>query len=78
MKKMLAKAVALSLVLGGVGFIANDAQAAKIGSGVEVKSAGLGIDGYDVKTNKQLPNGTVLANQKDLDAVNKDANKANI
>ena len=25
MKKMLAKAVALSLVLGGVGFIANDA-----------------------------------------------------
>lgn len=26
MKKMLAKAVALSLVLGGVGFIANDAQ----------------------------------------------------
>lgn len=73
MKKMLVKAVALSLVLGGVGFVANDAQAAKIGSGVEVKSAGLGIDGYDVKTNKQLPNGTVLANQKDLDAVNKDA-----
>lgn len=27
MKKMLAKAVALSLVLGGVGFVANDAQA---------------------------------------------------
>ena len=28
MKKMLAKAVALSLVLGGVGFVANDASAA--------------------------------------------------
>lgn len=31
MKKMLAKAVALSLVLGGVGFVANDALAANIG-----------------------------------------------
>lgn len=29
MKKMLAKAVALSLVMGGIGFVANDAQAAK-------------------------------------------------
>lgn len=28
MKKMLVKAVALSLVLGGVGFVANNAQAA--------------------------------------------------
>lgn len=28
MKNMLVKAVALSLVLGGVGFVANDAQAA--------------------------------------------------
>ena len=27
MKKMLVKAVALSLVMGGVGFVANDAQA---------------------------------------------------
>lgn len=27
MKKMLAKAVALSLVMGGVGFVANNAQA---------------------------------------------------
>lgn len=38
MKKMLAKAVALSLVLGGVGFIANDAQAAEIGSAVDVET----------------------------------------
>lgn len=34
MKKMLAKAVALSLVLGGVGFVANNAQAANIGPSV--------------------------------------------
>lgn len=39
MKKMLAKAVALSLVLGGVGFVANDALAANIGNGVEVTLA---------------------------------------
>lgn len=36
MKKMLAKAVVLGLVLGGVGFVANDAQAADIGNGVKV------------------------------------------
>ena len=34
MKKMLAKAVVLGLVLGGIGFVANDAQAATIGTGV--------------------------------------------
>ena len=34
MKKMLVKAVALSLVLGGVGFVANDALAAEIGPSV--------------------------------------------
>ena len=34
MKKMLVKAVALSLVLGGVGFVANDAFAANIGPSV--------------------------------------------
>ena len=38
MKKMLAKAVALSLVLGGVGFVANDALAAEIGSAVDVET----------------------------------------
>ena len=38
MKKMLAKAVALSLVLGGVGFVANDALAAEIGPAVYVKT----------------------------------------
>ena len=35
---MLAKAVALSLVLGGVGFVANDALAAEIGSAVDVET----------------------------------------
>ena len=73
MKKMLAKAVALSLVLGGVGFVANNAQAATIGDGVKVHSATVGVDGYDVKTENKLQNGTVLAEQKDLAKVNKDA-----
>ena len=49
MKKMLAKAVALSLVLGGVGFVANNAQAATIGDGVKVHSATVGAYGYDAK-----------------------------
>lgn len=74
MKKMLAKAVALSLVLGGVGFVANDAHAADIGLGVGVHSAGISSSkGYDVKTDKKLPDKTVLAEQKDLEAVNKEA-----
>ena len=38
MKKMLAKAVALSLVLGGVAFVANDALAADIGPAVDVET----------------------------------------
>lgn len=38
MKKMLVKAVALSLVLGGVGFVANDALAAEIGPAVDVET----------------------------------------
>lgn len=54
MKKMLAKAVVLGLVLGGIGFVANDAQAAKIGDGVKVFS-GVSIGfGYDVKTETAL------------------------
>lgn len=54
MKKMLAKAVALSLVLGGVGFVANDAHAADIGLGVGVHSAGISSSkGYDVKTSEK-------------------------
>lgn len=39
MKKMLVKAVALSLVLGGVGFVANDAQAATISDALKYSLA---------------------------------------
>ena len=50
MKKMLVKAVALSLVLGGVGFVANDALAAEIGPAVKVETGLLKWDdvlGYE-------------------------------
>lgn len=80
MKKMLAKAVALSLVLGGVGFVANNAQAATISDDVKVFSGtNVGL-GHDVKTEKALEKDTALANQKDLVKVNNDVetNKANI
>lgn len=76
MKKMLAKAVVLGLVLGGIGFVANDAQAAKIGDGVKVFS-GVSIGfGYDVKTETALEEDTALAEQKDLVNVNKEATAA--
>lgn len=80
MKKMLAKAVALSLVLGGVGFVANDAQAATISDGVKVFS-GTNVGWvHDVKTETALEKDTALANQKDLVKVNEEVatNKANI
>lgn len=38
MKKMLAKAVVLGLVLGGIGFVANDALASEIGPAVKVET----------------------------------------
>ena len=76
---MLAKAVALSLVMGGIGFVANDAQAAKITDGVKVFSGKkveiLGIYGCDVKTENELEKDTALANQNDLKAVNDDVIK---
>lgn len=79
MKKMLAKAVVLGLVLGGIGFVANDAQAAKIGDGVKVFSGKkveiLGIHGFDVKTENELEKDTALANQNDLVNVNNDVIK---
>lgn len=62
MKKMLAKAVALSLVLGGVGFVANNAQAADISDGVKVFSGTTVGLGHDVKTEKALEKDTALAN----------------
>ena len=81
MKKMLAKAVVLGLVLGGIGFVANDAQAADIGDGVKVHS-GEGIDGtgfgkgHDIKTEKKLGADAALAEQKDLVKVNEEATAA--
>lgn len=77
---MLAKAVALSLVLGGVGFVANNAQAADISDGVKVYSGTNVGFGHDVKTKTVLEKDTALANQKDLVKVNTDVetNKANI
>ena len=74
MKKMLAKAVALSLVLGGVGFVSNNAQAADIGNGVKVHSADSHYKGYDVKTSEKI--NTTFAEQKDLVAVNKEVTAA--
>ena len=50
MKKMLAKAVVLGLVLGGIGFVANDALAAEIGPAVKVETGLLKWDdvlGYE-------------------------------
>ena len=73
MKKMLAKAVALSLVMGGVGFVANNAQAATISDGVKVFSGVNAGFGHDVKTETALEKDTALANQKDLVKVNNDA-----
>ena len=79
MKKMLAKAVVLGLVLGGIGFVANDAQAAEITDGVKVFSGKkveiFGIYGCDVKTENELEKDTALANQNDLVKVNNDVIK---
>ena len=79
MKKILAKAVVLGLVLGGIGFVANDAQAAEITDGVKVFSGKkveiFGIYGCDVKTENELEKDTALANQNDLVKVNNDVIK---
>ena len=74
MKKMLAKAVVLGLVLGGIGFVANDALAAEIGNGVKVHSADTHYKGYDVKTSEKI--NTTFAEQKDLVAVNEEVTAA--
>ena len=59
MKKMLVKAVALSLVLGGVGFVANNAQAAPFPSETDIMKANINANALkieqikgDVATNK--------------------------
>ena len=73
MKKMLAKAVALSLVLGGVGFVANDALAADIGSAVDVETIYGDWDKVLSYKDGQAINAEVATNEANIAT-----NKANI
>ena len=73
MKKMLSKAVALSLVLGGVGFVANDALAAEIGSAVDVETIYGDWDKVLSYNDGQAINAEVATNKANIDT-----NKANI
>ena len=73
MKKMLAKAVALSLVLGGVGFVANDALAAGIGPKVDVETIYGDWDEVLSYEDGQAINAEVATNKANIDT-----NKANI
>lgn len=73
MKKMLAKAVALSLVLGGVGFVANDALAAEIGPAVDVETIYGDWDKVLSHKDGQAINAEVATNEANIDT-----NKANI
>ena len=73
MKKMLAKAVALSLVLGGVGFVANNALAAEIGPKVDVETIYGDWDEVLSFKDGQAINAEVATNKANIDT-----NKANI
>lgn len=73
MKKMLAKAVALSLVLGGVGFVANDALAAEIGPAVDVETIYGDWDKVLSHKDGEAINAEVATNKTNIDT-----NKANI
>ncbi|WP_293812625.1 YadA C-terminal domain-containing protein [uncultured Phascolarctobacterium sp.] len=74
MKKMLVKAVALSLVLGGVGFVANDAFAANIGPSVNAYGGTAGfVDVLGYEDGKKI-NAEVEQNKTDIRA-NSDAIK---
>ena len=73
MKKMLAKAVALSLVLGGVGFVANDALAADIGPAVDVERIYGDWDKVLSHKDGQAINAEVATNEANIAT-----NKANI
>ena len=66
MKKMLAKAVALSLVLGGVGFVANNAQAYD-----PITDAVIKAEAQARMENDKILNNKIDANAKDI-ATNKD------
>ena len=71
MKKMLAKAVVLGLVLGGIGFVANDAQAADIGNGVKIS-----VDKFTGLVTAEKGLITNLATQANLAKVDKVAEDA--
>ena len=74
MKKMLVKAVALSLVLGGVGFVANDAFAANIGPSVNAYGGTAGfVDVLGYEDGKKI-NDDVEQNKANI-AKNADAIK---
>lgn len=73
MKKMLVKAVALSLVLGGVGFVANDALAADIGPAVDVETIYGDWDKVLSHKDGQAINAEVATNEANIAT-----NKANI
>ena len=72
-EKMLAKAVALSLVLGGVGFVANDALAAEIGPSVDVETIYGNWDKVLSYNDGQAINAEVATNETNIGI-----NKANI
>ena len=65
MKKMLVKAVALSLVLGGVGFVANNAQAFSPIEEIQLKSK------VDANHERSMNNQTAIQNIKADVATNK-------
>ena len=73
MKKILATAVALSLVLGGVGFVANDALAADIGPAVDVSTIYGDWDKVLSHKDGQAINAEVATNEANIAT-----NKANI
>ena len=73
MKKMLAKAVALTLVLGGVGFVSNNALAAPIGPEVDVET----IYG-DWDKVLSYKDGKAINAEVDTNKTNIDTNKTNI
>ena len=73
MKKMLAKAVAFSLVMGGVGFVANDAFAANIGPSVNAYGGTAGFvdvlsykDGQVINAEVEQNKTNIQTNAKDI------------
>lgn len=72
MKKMLAKAVALSLVLGGIGFVANNAQAAGVPNNFELNMM------LQNEAGQRKAQDAALEKKIDANADNIATNKANI